>query len=146
MIGIDIVEVERIKKIYQRHGLALLEKLLDQQEINELPAERSRSFFRKLSCYIALKEAIYKALSDQDLGWKDIIIRNIDETPLINIKKSDVTHKIKLAYAINKEVVISQALMTRPDEADVSAFLCHDASILQPHPTPASAIIEAIDA
>ncbi len=35
MIGIDIVEVERIKKIYQRHGLSFLERLLDQQEIDE---------------------------------------------------------------------------------------------------------------
>jgi holo-[acyl-carrier-protein] synthase len=61
MIGIDIVEVERIKNVYQRHGLSFLEKLLDQQEITELPGERSRSFFIKLSCYIASKEAIYKA-------------------------------------------------------------------------------------
>lgn len=126
MIGIDIVEVEQIKKIYQRHGLAFLEKLLDQQEINELPQERSRSFFRKLSCYIASKEAIYKACPDQDLGWKDIVIRNIDETPLIYIKKSDVTHKIKLAYTIGKELVISQALMDRLAEAAPGCRLRHD--------------------
>jgi phosphopantetheinyl transferase (holo-ACP synthase) len=44
MIGIDIVEIARIKNIYQRHGLSFLKKLLDQQEINELPTERS-SFF-----------------------------------------------------------------------------------------------------
>jgi holo-[acyl-carrier-protein] synthase len=146
MIGIDIVEVERIKNIYQRHGLPFLEKLLDRQEINELPTERSRCFFRKLSCYIASKEAIYKACSNQDLGWKDIIIRNIAETPIIYIKKSDETHKIKLAYAISKEVVISQALMIRPDAALVPVSLCHGASFLQPHPTPALAIIEEINA
>lgn len=146
MIGIDIVEVERIKNIYQRHGFAFLEKLLDQQEINELPTERSRCFFRKLSCYIASKEAIYKACSDRDLGWKDIVIRNIDETPLIYIKKSEVTHKIKLAYTMGKEVVISQALMIRPNEALVPVSLWHGASFLQPHPTPALAIIEEINA
>ncbi len=143
MIGIDIVEVERIKTIYQRHGFAFLEKLLDQQEINELPTERSRCFFRKLSCYIASKEAIYKACSDPDLGWKDIVIRNIAETPLIYIKKSEVTHKIKLAYTMGKEVVISQALMIRTNEALVPVSLCHDASILQ---TSAVAIIEEINA
>jgi len=111
MIGIDIVEVERIKNIYQRHGFAFLEKLLDQQEINELPTERSRYFFRKLSCYIASKEAIYKACSEQDLGWKDIVIRNIAETPFIYIKESDMTKKIKLALAISRNIVISQALI-----------------------------------
>ena len=135
MIGIDIVEVERIKKIYQRHGLSLLEKLLDRQEISELPAERNRCFFRKLSCYIASKEAIYKAYADGDLGWKDIVIRNIAETPIIYIKRSDVTNKIKLAYAISKEVVISQALMTRPHEAQLPVPLCHGASPWRPAPT-----------
>jgi holo-[acyl-carrier protein] synthase len=146
MIGIDIVEVERIKNIYQRHGLSFLEKLLDRQEINELPTERSRCFFRKLSCYIAAKEAIYKAYADGDLGWKDIIIRNIAETPIIYIKKYDVTHKIKLAYTIDKEVVISQALMISPDEALVPVSLCHGASTLQPYPGPPLVMSEKIDA
>jgi holo-[acyl-carrier-protein] synthase len=111
MIGIDIVEVGRIKNIYQRHGLSFLEKLLDQQEINELPTDRNRCFFRRLSCYIASKEAIYKACSEQDLGWKDIVIRNIAETPFIYIKESDMTKKIKLALAISRDIVISQALI-----------------------------------
>jgi holo-[acyl-carrier-protein] synthase len=146
MIGIDIVEVERIKNIYQRHGLLLLEKLLDQQEINELPIERNRSFFIRLSCYIASKEAIYKAYVDEDLGWKDIIIRNIAEKPLIYIKKSDVTNKIKLAFALSKEIVISQALMICQDEAHVSAPACHSASSLQLHSDTAFTMIEEIDA
>ncbi|MCJ7664684.1 MAG: 4'-phosphopantetheinyl transferase superfamily protein [Desulfobacterales bacterium] len=111
MIGIDIVAVERIRNIYQRHGLLFLEKILDEQEIKELPAERNRYFFRKLSCYIASKEAIYKACADGDLGWKDIIIRNIADIPLIYIKKSDVTNQVKLACAINRDMVISQALL-----------------------------------
>jgi holo-[acyl-carrier-protein] synthase len=146
MIGIDIVEVERIKNIYQRHGLSFLEKLLDQQEINELPVERSRSFFRKLSCYIASKEAIYKACADEDLGWKDIIIRNIAETPLIYIKKTDVTNKIKLAFALSKEIVISQVLMICPEETHVPIPLRHGASSMQQHSGPAFAMIEEIDA
>jgi holo-[acyl-carrier-protein] synthase len=111
MIGIDIVEVGRIKDIYQRHGSLFLEKLLDEQEINELPAEHSRYFFRKLSCYIASKEAIYKACADGDLGWKDIIIRNITNKPEIYIKKSDVTTKVKLSYTISRDMVISQAMI-----------------------------------
>ena len=73
MIGIDIVEVERIGNIYQKHGPLFLEKLLDEQEISELPAERNRYFLRRLSCYIASKEAIYKAYNNADLGWKDIV-------------------------------------------------------------------------
>lgn len=146
MIGIDIVEVERIKNIYQRHGLSFLERLLDQQEITELPAERNRCFFRKLSLYIASKEAIYKACSDQDLGWKDIVIRNIAKAPLIYIKKFDVTHKIKLAYTMGKEVVISQALMICPHDAHAPIPLCQSAAPLRPHPDLVFAMIEEMDA
>lgn len=111
MIGIDIVEVARIGTIYQRHGSLLVERVLDEQEIHELPAERNRLFLRRLSCYIASKEAIYKAYADADLGWKDIVIRNITGTPIIYIKKSDVTKKIKLALAVSRDIVISQAVI-----------------------------------
>ncbi|MBN1254243.1 MAG: 4'-phosphopantetheinyl transferase superfamily protein [Deltaproteobacteria bacterium] len=111
MIGIDIVEVNRIKNMFQRHESLFLEKILDAQEIHELPADRNRYFFRRLSCYIASKEAIYKAYPDGDLGWKDIVIRNITETPVIYIKKSDETKKIKLALTISRDMVISQAMI-----------------------------------
>ena len=111
MIGIDIVEVRRIKNIYQKHGSLFVKKLLDEQEIHELPAERNRYFFRRLSCYIASKEAIYKAYADGGLGWKDIVILNITEKPVIYIKECDVTKHIKLAFAINRDIVVSQAVI-----------------------------------
>ncbi|OGP92098.1 MAG: hypothetical protein A2Z19_04740 [Deltaproteobacteria bacterium RBG_16_54_18] len=111
MIGIDIVDVGRIEALYQRHGSLFVEKILDEDEIKELPAERTRNFFKKLSCYIAAKEAIYKASADGDLGWKDIIIRNITGTPVIYIKKTNVTQNVKLACAINRDMVISHALV-----------------------------------
>jgi holo-[acyl-carrier-protein] synthase len=119
MIGIDIVEVERIGNIYQRHGSLFLEKLLDGQEISELPAERNRYFLRRLSCYIASKEAIFKAYNNTDLGWKDIVIHNISRSPTIYIKKSDMTGKIKLALAISRDIVISQAVINCDRERGV---------------------------
>jgi holo-[acyl-carrier-protein] synthase len=111
MIGIDIVEVNRIKNMFQRYESLFLEKILNEQEIHELPANRNRYFFRRLSCYIASKEAIYKAYVDGDLRWKDIVIRNITKTPVIYIKKSDETKKIKLALAVSRDMVISQAII-----------------------------------
>jgi holo-[acyl-carrier-protein] synthase len=112
MIGIDIVDVGRIEALYQRHGSVFLEKILNEDEIKELPAERARNFFKKLCCYIAAKEAIYKANANGDLGWKDIIIHNISGVPVIYIKKSDVSQNVKLTCAINKDMVISYAWMT----------------------------------
>lgn len=111
MIGVDIVDVEQIRNIYQKHGLLFLQKILDDQEINDLPIEKSRYFFQKLSFYIASKEAIFKACPEEDFDWKDISIRNISKTPLIHIKKSAFNKKIELAFDINSDIVLSQALI-----------------------------------
>jgi holo-[acyl-carrier-protein] synthase len=111
MIGIDIVDVGRIEALYQRHGLLFVEKILNEDEIKELPTARTGNFFKKLSCYIAAKEAIYKASADDDLGWKDITIRDISGMPEVYIKKADMSENVKLTCAINRDMVISYALM-----------------------------------
>jgi holo-[acyl-carrier-protein] synthase len=146
MIGIDIVEIGRIKDIYQRHGSLFLEKLLDGQEIDELLADANRFFFRKLSCYIASKEAIYKACADGDLGWKDIIIRNITNKPEIYIKKTDVTKKVKLSCTISRDMVISQALIIRPCEETMHERLSLSDGPIQPHSGVGADLSGEIDA
>ncbi|MEA3328772.1 MAG: 4'-phosphopantetheinyl transferase superfamily protein [Candidatus Omnitrophota bacterium] len=111
MIGIDIVDVERIKSVYQKHGLLFLKKILTDEEIKELPLEKSRYFFKSLSCYIASKEAIFKACPENDLDWKDISIRDIAGNPLIHIKRNSFKKKIKLSFSATKDIVLSQALL-----------------------------------
>jgi phosphopantetheinyl transferase (holo-ACP synthase) len=49
MLGIDIVDIERVKNIYQKHGLFFLRKVLDEKEIKALPAEGNANFFRTMS-------------------------------------------------------------------------------------------------
>lgn len=110
MLGIDLVEIERVKTIYQKHGLLFLNKILDKKEISELPQENNRHFFKNLSCYIASKEAIFKACSEKDLDWKDISIQNITKKPLICIKKGSFKKKIMLSFTISRDIVLSQAL------------------------------------
>ncbi|MCQ9208623.1 MAG: 4'-phosphopantetheinyl transferase superfamily protein [Omnitrophica bacterium] len=111
MVGIDIVEIRQIRNIYLKHGLLFLEKVLAAEEINELPQEKNKCFFRNLSCLLASKEAIFKAYGRADLDWQDISLRNITKMPLIYIKKTDFSKKIKLSFAIDRDIVISQALI-----------------------------------
>ncbi|MEA3560857.1 MAG: 4'-phosphopantetheinyl transferase superfamily protein [Candidatus Omnitrophota bacterium] len=115
MVGIDIVETGRVKKIYQKHGLLFLKKILVKEEIKELSLKKSHYFFKGLSCYIASKEAIFKACSEDDLDWKDISIQNITKNPLIRIKKPDFKKKIMLSFAISRDIVLSQALVAVKD-------------------------------
>jgi len=111
MIGIDIVDIERVKKIYKRHGHLFLEKILDDKEIKDLLTERKQDFFKNLSCYIASKEAVFKACSQNDLDWKDIHILNIKTRPKVHINRSNFRKKLNLSFSINKDMVLSQALI-----------------------------------
>jgi phosphopantetheinyl transferase (holo-ACP synthase) len=111
MIGIDIADTEQIRNIYQKHGLLFLQKILDEEEISDLPKEKNRCFFQKLSCYIASKEAIFKACPEENLDWREISIHSITKNPLVHIKKTDFKKKIKLTFTVSRDFVLSQALI-----------------------------------
>lgn len=111
MLGIDIVEIKRVKKIYQKHGLLFLEKILNNDEINSLPVQNSRNFLKIIACYIACKEAIFKACSEESLDWQEITIRNITNKPLISIKRPDFKKKVKVTLGADGDVVLSQAFI-----------------------------------
>lgn len=111
MIGIDLVEIARIKSIFQKHGLLFLKKILTSAEINSLPQKQNRHFFTRLTCYIASKEAIFKAYAQEGLDWQDIVIYNITNRPLVYIKKTPAQEKIQLTFAANKDVVLAHAVI-----------------------------------
>ena len=111
MLGIDIVDIEQVKRIYQKHGRLFLGKVLNDVELGELPEKINQQFFKVLSSYIASKEATFKACSEQRLDWKDISIRNITKSPLVYIRKPGFGKEIKLSVSINKNIVLSQALI-----------------------------------
>ncbi|MFC1698712.1 4'-phosphopantetheinyl transferase superfamily protein [Candidatus Omnitrophota bacterium] len=112
MLGIDIINIARIKSMYQKHGLAFVEKILDQREISDLPLKKNSYFFKKLCCYIASKEAIFKACSEYKLEWKEISIRDISAAPKIQISRPNFKKKIKLTFSVRKDLVLSQAIVT----------------------------------
>ncbi|UCB56635.1 MAG: 4'-phosphopantetheinyl transferase superfamily protein [Candidatus Omnitrophota bacterium] len=109
MLGIDIVDIERVKNIYRKHGELFLEKILTSEEISDLFAGRKKEFFKTLCCYIACKEAIFKACSEENLEWKEIIIRNIKTKPLISIARPTFKKIIQLSFSVNSDMAIAQA-------------------------------------
>jgi phosphopantetheine--protein transferase-like protein len=112
MVGIDIVDIKQVKGIYQRHGLLFLQKILTDQEIDQLPLKRNRSFFRKVGSFIAAKEAVFKACSQERLDWKEIFIYNIDKQPAIKIQRANFDKHIRLGLSVDRDIVLSQALVT----------------------------------
>ncbi len=78
-IGIDIVEIDRIREAVQRWRHKFLEKIFNDSEISY--CYEKKNVFHCLAGRFAAKEAFIKALSDLE-AWgsvpklKDIVIRN----------------------------------------------------------------------
>lgn len=86
--GIDLIEVERIKKIINRYGNSFLRKVFTEKEIEYCNAKKS-SCMQSIAARFSAKEAVLKALGTgltQGISLKDIeIINNFSGKPIVNL-------------------------------------------------------------
>lgn len=97
-IGIDIIEIERIKQSVEKFGDRFLNKIFTEGELNYSLAKKNK--FQHLAARFAAKEAIAKALAtgwSKGFRWKDIEIYN-EKNGLPNVKLRGV-----LAQFISKD-------------------------------------------
>jgi holo-[acyl-carrier protein] synthase len=80
-VGIDVVPVERVREMMERHGDRIMTRLFTEREL-----ERSRDLAHQalhLAGRIAAKEAAYKALSaegaDLGIGWQDMEVERLED-------------------------------------------------------------------
>lgn len=76
-IGTDIIEVSRVKKIIDRHGIRFLDKIFSKAEQEYCLKHREAS--RHFAARFAAKEAIAKALGvgiSDLLAWLDIEVQH----------------------------------------------------------------------
>lgn len=76
-IGIDIIEIERIKKSVDDYGDSFLNKVYTKNELDYCLAKHNK--YQHLAARFAAKEAIYKALASgwkKDASWMNIEIIN----------------------------------------------------------------------
>jgi holo-[acyl-carrier protein] synthase len=76
-IGIDIIEIDRIKKSVDDYGDQFLEKVYTPGELKYCLSKKNK--YQHLAARFAAKEAIYKAISsnwDSEMGWQDMEIIN----------------------------------------------------------------------
>lgn len=76
-IGIDIIEIERIKKSVNRFGDRFLKKIYTTIELEYSLKKKNK--YQHLAARFAAKEAIYKALSNdtsEAYSWQDVEIYN----------------------------------------------------------------------
>ncbi len=83
-IGIDIVEISRVKDMNRRYGERFRRRFFCKEELEMLPKLNPDTYF---AGRIAAKEAVYKALSpDIGLRWKEIIIKEDEKgKPMVSL-------------------------------------------------------------
>jgi len=105
-IGIDIVSIHRIRKIYELHRDKFLNKIFTESEIAE--STQKGHFFSSLAGKFAAKEAFLKAKSSLRLSLKQIeILSDENNKPFLSLsnKKLDnchvsISHEQEIAIAV----------------------------------------------
>jgi len=87
-IGVDIVGVERISAIYNKHGRRFLQKIFSPREIEYCCNRRNPP--EHLAARFAAREALAKALpADNRPGWKQVEIISGKEGPEFRVLSPD---------------------------------------------------------
>ena len=85
--GIDLLKIERIKKIHLNYKNRFLEKILTDKEIIEV--KNTKQIWRKIAGKFSAKEAVSKALGTgfaDGVNIKDIEILNLESgRPIVNL-------------------------------------------------------------
>ena len=109
-IGIDIIEIDRIKTSIETYGNRFLSKIYTPIEIDYCNSKANK--FQHYAARFAAKEAVYKALAtgwQKDLHWQDIeIINQPTGMPIASLKgklkkflTNDKDLKISLSHSNN---------------------------------------------
>lgn len=101
--GVDIVNVNRIKKILNSKKEKFYENIFTEREIEYITRKGHKA--TTVAGNFAAKEAISKALGTGigSIAWKDIeILREVTGKPYINFRNKEIIDKFKI-----KEIQIS---------------------------------------
>ncbi len=119
--GVDIIEIERVKKSIEETEGKFCERVFTQKEIEYCESKKAQKY-QHYAARFAAKEAVFKAISfnlsnKYDIGWKDIEILNDDAgRPYVNILKTDIRiGDIDISISHCKEYAVSSVIFTMGD-------------------------------
>ncbi|MCK9223583.1 MAG: holo-ACP synthase [Candidatus Muirbacterium halophilum] len=100
MIGIDIVEISRIKELYEKFGDKFLKRILHIKEIEIIKAKKD--IFPAIAGRFAVKEAYVKASGDKSINFNLICVLNKkDGKPFFqNIPDFEISISHERNYAV----------------------------------------------
>jgi holo-[acyl-carrier protein] synthase len=111
--GVDITEVSRLRKAVEKWGESFLSRIFTDEEIEN--AKKRVSLYQHLAGRFAAKEAVFKALGDAKLNWKDVQILNDREgkpyCKILNGRAKKVYIYISISHV--KNYAVANAVITQ---------------------------------
>jgi holo-[acyl-carrier protein] synthase len=113
--GIDIIETYRIQEAVDRWGDQFLNHVFTDDEIAYAKQHKFPS--QHFAARFAAKEAVFKAVGDPELGWKQIEISN-DPTgrPHCTITKPTFKNRIIISISHTKNYAVANAIIEQSSE------------------------------
>lgn len=121
-IGIDIIEIDRIKESAENYGDRFLNKIYTKKELNYCLKKKYK--YQHLAARFAAKEAVYKALAtgwNKEVSWQNIEISNEPNgMPVVtlngNLKKFlDKGKNLKISMSHSRDYVTCVAIIYKSD-------------------------------
>ena len=110
--GVDITEVRRLRTAVEKWGEDFLKRIFTSKELKN--ARAHVSFYQHLAGRFAAKEAVFKALGDKDLSWKDVeVVNDPDGRPrcvILNNKGKNVSVQVSISHV--KSYAVASAIIT----------------------------------
>ena len=109
-VGIDVIEISRIQHAVERWGEYFLKHVFTIDEIAY--ASKHRFPYPHYAGRFAAKEAIFKALGDQHVAWKDLNILNDSQgKPYCVLTKPGFSDRIFISISHSKDYAVAQAIV-----------------------------------
>lgn len=112
-IGVDIVEIARIRSVYERFGSAFMKKVLTEAETAQCLSKPDP--VASLAGRFAAKEAVSKALGSgisHGLGWHSIEVLNDDSgRPVATVKGIAHSCRVSVSISHDRHSAVAMALV-----------------------------------
>jgi len=111
--GVDITEVKRLRQAVEKWGEEFLDRVFTQKELEN--AKKRGSVYQYLAGRFAAKEAVFKALGDAGLRFKDVQILNDKEGKPICLVLNGKAKKAQVYVSIShvKNYAVASAIITQ---------------------------------
>jgi holo-[acyl-carrier protein] synthase len=108
--GIDIIEIERIRKAVERWGDMFLKHVFTPIEIEH--AKKFKFPYEHYAGRFAAKEAIFKAVGVPHLSWHDVSITNDSEgKPVCHDNHKKIKHRLLISISHSRDYAVASAIV-----------------------------------